>query len=164
VALFSQMGFHVIAATGKASDQEKRLRQLGAQEVISREKLSLGQRPLEKARFAGAVDNVGGTFLSQILPHIDLWGNVACVGLAESPKLTTTVMPFILRGVCLLGISSANTPYDLRRQIWQRLSDDWKPKDMGSFVEREIGLGSCLSVAEDMLDRKTTGRSLVKIK
>src|SRR6185503_13952397 len=96
--------------------------------------LKLGTHPLEQGRFGGVVDNVGGEFLSKVLAHVNLWGNVASIGMAQSAHLQTTVMPFILRGVSILGASSNNFTRELRHEIWKRLGGEWKPKQLESIV------------------------------
>ncbi|MCB0350073.1 MAG: YhdH/YhfP family quinone oxidoreductase [Bdellovibrionales bacterium] len=162
VSFFSQLGFEVHALTSKQK-LISHLKKIGANEVILTSQFELGNKPLESVRFGGAVDNLGGDTLSRILAHTQLWGNVACVGLAASHELHTTVMPLILRGVSLLGISSNNTNWDLRIKIWQRLSSDLKPKDLDSFISDTIGLNEIVSTAENMIAQKTYGRTIVKI-
>ena len=101
---------------------------------------------------------------TQVLAHTQLWGNVASIGLAESHELHTTVMPFILRGVSLLGASSNNCPQDWRRLIWNRLGGEWKPKQLDSIVTRTVGLEGAIAAANDLLARKVHGRILVEMK
>ncbi len=163
VAMLAKLGFEVIAVSGK-DDQKDRLRELGAPRVLRPEELELGQKPLESVRFGGAIDNVGGPLLEGILRHVNLWGNVASVGLAGGHNLQATVMPFILRGVSILGISSTNCPRPLREEIWKKLSGEWKPNSLDVFVKREIGLDAVTLAAEQMLDRQSTGRTLVRLK
>lgn len=162
VWLFSQKGYQVIAVSGKTAEHEW-LKQMGASDVVTPEKLKLGTRPLEQSRYQAAVDNVGGTLLAGLSRHIDLWGAIACVGLAESPELHATVMPLILRGVSLLGISSANCPMPLRQEVWKM----WSEMDLAALEKlmhiQEIGLEEIMPTAEAMLARKTTGRHIVKI-
>jgi NADPH2:quinone reductase len=161
VSFFTTAGFEVHAVTGKHA-LAPRLEQLGAKKVIFTSQLELGQRPLESIRYGGIVDNVGGKTLAGLMSHVQLWGNVACVGLAESAELHTTVMPMILRGVTLLGISSNNTPWALRQKIWDRLGGDLKPEKLESFVSQTVQLKDLLVTAHDMLTRKTHGRILVQ--
>ncbi len=163
VQLFAQKGYEVVAVSGK-HEAIKYLKDLGAKQVIPPSELALGPRPLEKARFGGAVDNVGGKLLAQMLAHVDLWGNVASIGLAESANLDTTVMPFILRGVSLLGASSNNTPMPLRHEIWQKLGAEWKPKFLEQIVARTIELKDLMQAFDDLLHRKVHGRILVQIR
>ncbi len=162
VRFFSQRNYDVIAVSGKP-EQHARLIELGAKQVVAPDSLELSDRPLDRVRFGGAIDNVGGKLLSGLIAHVQLWGNVACVGLAASPDLNATVMPMILRGVSLLGISSNNTSWDLRLKIWQRLGSDLKPQNMESFVSQEVGLQKIESASHDILSRKTTGRTLVNL-
>ena len=161
VNFLSRSGFKVIAVSGKP-ELKNYLLNLGAHEVFSPEQLGLGPKPLERIKFGGAIDNVGGETLAKILAHTQLWGNIACVGLVESHELKTTVMPFILRGVSLLGISSNNCPYSLRRQLWQDLAGRLKPPKLAKFKTEQIGLEQLVSTAHLMLARKTHGRVVVK--
>lgn len=163
VAMLAKLGFEVIAVSGKQEQKEKLL-ELGATRVMRPEELELGQRPLEAVRFGGAIDNVGGSLLEGILRHINLWGNVASVGLAGGHVFQATVMPFILRGVSILGVSSTNCPRPLREEIWQKLAGEWRPKSLDVFVSRELSLDAVQEAAEQMLDRQTTGRTLVRLK
>lgn len=163
LAILSHLGFETIALTGKKSTHEKYLKGIGATQVKTIEELQLGSKPLEKALFGGAIDNLGGKTLSQILPHIQLWGNVCSIGLASGYELSATVMPFILRGVSLLGISSNNCPLPLRQEIWKKLSKEWKTEHFEKIPVEEIGLQDILPQARKMLERKTSGRIVVKI-
>lgn len=162
ITFFSKMGFEVHALTSKR-ELVSRLKEIGAKEVIFTSQLTLGDRPLETVRYGGAVDSLGGTTLSKILAHVQLWGNVASVGLADTFQLQSTVMPFILRGVSLIGISSNNTPLALRQKIWQRLANDLKPANLESYVNETVGLNDVLNVAQRMLSRQTYGRTLVDL-
>ncbi|MCB0389963.1 MAG: YhdH/YhfP family quinone oxidoreductase [Bdellovibrionales bacterium] len=161
VQILSKKGYEVVAVSSKDSSVEK-LKKYGAKEVVKPENLNLGHRPLEKARWAGAIDNVGGELLSGIARHIDLWGNISCVGLADSPVLNTTVMPLILRGVSFLGASSANCPHSLRDEIWQDLGADWKPSYLNDIINSELSLDDITNYSEELLSRKKSGRALVK--
>lgn len=163
ITLLSKLGFEVIAVSGK-EEGHARLKALGAHKVMSPEQLSLGSRPLEDVRFGGAIDNVGGTLLEGILRHTQLWGNIASVGLAAGSDFSATVMPFILRGVSLLGISSNNCPMPLRRQIWGKLASEWRPPELERFVSGELRLEDLNEASQAMLARKTSGRHLVRLK
>lgn len=163
VQLFAQKGYEVIAASGK-HESISYLLKLGAKEVIPPAELALGTRPLEKARFGGAVDNVGGKLLAQILAHVNLWGNVASIGMAENPAFEATVMPFILRGVSLLGASSNNAPMELRHEIWNKLATSWKPRYLEDALTRVVGLKDLMQAFDDLLHRKIQGRILVEIR
>lgn len=163
VQILAQRGYEVVAVSGK-HEAIKYLKDLGASQVIAPAELGLGHRPLENARFGGAIDNVGGKLLSQVLAHVNLWGNVACIGLAESANLDTTVMPFILRGVSLLGASSNNTPMSLRHELWKKLGQEWKPKSLDKILARTVELNDLMQAFDDLLHRKVHGRILVQIR
>lgn len=163
VQLFAHAGYDVVAVSGK-HEAVRYLSELGAKKVIAPDQLGFGKRPLETVQYGGAVDNVGGSLLSQILAHIQLWGNVAAIGLAESAELNTTVMPFILRGVSLLGISSNNTPMETRLELWRRLAGPWKPANLEKTLARTIGLKDLMTAFDDLLHRRVQGRILVEIR
>lgn len=160
VRLLAARGYQVVAVSGRP-EHHAWLRSLGASDVRTIEQLELGDRPLDKARFGGAIDNVGGPLLAQLVAHTAEWGNVASVGLAGGGEFSTTVYPFILRGVSLLGASSANSPMPLRREIWRRLGDDLHVNDLERFVTKEIGLDEVVPTAVDLLERRLVGRTLV---
>ncbi|HEX8012588.1 MAG TPA: YhdH/YhfP family quinone oxidoreductase [Casimicrobiaceae bacterium] len=127
IEILSRIGYHVVAITGK-EEASGYLRGLGAKEVRTRQSIDLANiRPLDKAIFAGAVDNLGGDMLAWLLSTMKIGGTVASVGLAASAKLNTSVMPFILRGVAMLGADSANCPMELRQKIWNKLAVEWRP-------------------------------------
>lgn len=163
LALLHHLGFEVIAMTGKKESHHQLLTSLGANQVCRLEELKMGTRPLEKGFFGGAVDNVGGQTLSQILAHTKLWGNVASIGLASGHEFKSTVMPFILRGVSLLGVSSNNCPTPLRHELWRKLSSEWNAKTFNQIPTQEISLDEVLNRSEEMLQRKTIGRTIVKL-
>jgi acrylyl-CoA reductase (NADPH) len=163
VSMLAGLGYEVIAVSGK-KDKVDYLKELGASKVSSLEELSLDSGPLCKARFGGAIDNIGGDALASLMAHTNLWGNIACVGLAASHKLDATVMPMILRGVSLLGISSNNTPDQRRRKIWQRLATDLKPKNLDLIHSHTISLEEVKKYSEKVLNRQTSGRILVDLK
>lgn len=160
VNILSNLGYEVIALSGRR-EFDAYLTSLGATKVCSAEDLELGNKPLEKAIIGGVIDNVGGRQLSQLLAHVDLWGNVASIGLADSPKLDTTVLPLILRGVSLLGVSSTNCPMPLRRSIWKRMGEDLKADKLDLIISEEVALKDVSPVFNDLLDRKKHGRILV---
>jgi len=167
VDLFSRAGFEVHAISGKP-EHGNFLKALGAREVLDRHELALGDhalghKPLEQARFGGAVDNAGGTLLAQLLASTVPYGNVASIGLAADAKLDTTVMPFIIRGVSLLGIASAGTARDIREAIWQHLASDWKPAHLDRVCTREVALDELPDVFDAMLAGQSFGRTLVRI-
>ena len=160
--LFSSLGYEVWAMTGK-SDKHGFLKSLGAGRVVSFEDLSLEKRSLAKKLFGGVIDNLGGEVLERVLPYVVPWGNVASVGLALSPSFSTTVMPFILRGVSLLGASSNNCSMSDRKTVWQNLGEKWRLKNLERIVSEEVELEGLNEVFQRMLDRKTWGRILVHI-
>lgn len=162
VDLFSNAGYRVVAVSGKASAADY-LRALGAVQVVTPEELELGSRPLDKARFAGVVDTVGGELLAGLIPHVHEFGNVAAIGLAGGIKLETTVMPFILRGVSLIGVSTPNCPRELRLESWRRLAADLRPSDPEGIVATEVGLDGLREASEALLRRQVRGRTLVSI-
>ncbi|HEV8443576.1 MAG TPA: oxidoreductase [Steroidobacteraceae bacterium] len=162
IDMLAGRGYEVIAVTGKR-DAADYLRALGAYQVVSREQLALGSRPLEAARFAGAIDNVGGEMLAGLTRHMDFWGNIACIGLAGGAELKTTVMPFILRGVNLLGINSSATPRPERLEVWQRIATDLSPKHLDRIVTRTIPLVELPGAFQAHLDAKVVGRTVVRI-
>lgn len=161
IDVFTRAGFEVHAITGKPEHFDF-LRELGAKQCISRQGLYWGQRPLETARWAGAVDNVGGDTLSGLTRVIHPYGSIACCGLAGGTELHTTVMPMIIRGVSLLGIASAGTPYPLRRQVWDRLAQDWKPAHLEKIATQEATLDELPPVFARMLAGGSLGRTLVR--
>ena len=162
IDLLTRAGYEVHAITGKTSHFEW-LEKLGARQCISRHDLHWGQNPLEKTRWAGCIDNVGGDMLAGISRVIDLWGNIASCGMAGGIGLNTTVFPFILRGVSLLGISSNNTPMDVRRQLWDRLANEWRPRHLDEICKEEVSLDGMEPVFKRMMAGESLGRTVVKI-
>src|SRR6185437_14043458 len=139
IDMLAGRGYQVVAVSGKASSAEY-LKALGATNVLLRQEIDYGTRPLETVRFAGAIDNVGGEILTWLTRTVDFWGNIASIGLAGGAELKTTVMPFILRGVNLLGINSSATPRELRLEVWERIATDLAPRHLGTIVTREVDL------------------------
>ena len=162
INLLTRAGYEVHAISGKL-DEFDFLESLGARQCISRHDLHWGQNPLEKSTWAGCIDSVGGDMLAGITRVIHLWGNIACCGMAGGHGLNTTVFPMILRGVSLLGISSANCPYDIRRTLWDRLANEWKPSMLNEILNREVGLDQLDEVFAMMLAGNSRGRTLVRI-
>ena len=160
VDMLTQLGFEAIAVSGRREFDDY-LESLGAAKVCSAEQLELGSRPLEKGKFGGVIDNVGGNLLSQLIAHTNLWGNIASIGLADNHKLDTTVFPMILRGVSILGVSSTNCPMPLRRAIWQRMGAELKPKHLSRIMTEEVALKDVSAVFNDLLDRKKHGRIVI---
>lgn len=161
VDIFSRAGFEVHAISGKA-DQADYLHGLGASQVLPREALATG-KPMESARFGGGLDNAGGPMLASLLAQTVPYGSVVSAGLAASPALDMTVMPFIIRGVSLLGVSSAAAPRALREQVWEKLAGDWKPRHLDAICTREVGLDGLADVFEAMLAGGALGRTVVRI-
>ncbi|MCU7796239.1 MAG: oxidoreductase [Candidatus Thiodiazotropha sp. (ex Myrtea spinifera)] len=161
VNIFDGEGYEVTAVTGK-TEQHAYLEHLGAQEVLHRDKIKPGRHALERGHWGGAVDNVGGEMLSGITRTVRPWGNIASIGLAGGHELNTTVMPFILRGVSLLGINSSGCPYEIRHEIWQRLATDLKPRHLDDIVTRTISLDELPEVFDELLSGQIFGRTLVK--
>jgi putative YhdH/YhfP family quinone oxidoreductase len=162
VALLARLGYRAVAVTGKA-EAESWLRELGAAEVIGRDEVRDDSgRPLLKTRWAGAVDTCGGDMLEGVLKTLHYGGAVACCGLVASPELHTTVMPFILRGVSLLGVDSQNTPMEQRQGVWDRLADDWRPQRLES-VGHEITLEGVDEAIAQLLAGGVRGRYVVNM-
>lgn len=162
VDMLSSKGYEVHALTGKSSEQDY-LKRLGAHKVIDRNELKIGEKPLESARWAGAIDNLGGDFLAWITRSIKPWGNIASVGLASSSELRTTVMPFILRSVSILGINMS-VPRELKIELWNRLASDLKPRHLEEIVTREVSLLELPQAFDAFIAGEITGRTVVKIK
>ncbi|TDK22502.1 acryloyl-CoA reductase [Luteimonas aestuarii] len=161
VDIFSSAGYAVHAISGKP-DAAGYLKEIGAAEVLGREALAT-TRPMDTARFGGGLDNVGGTMLASLLAQTKPYGNVASAGLAASHELPATVMPFIIRGVSLLGVASAGTARDLRDEVWRRLASDWKPRHLGRICTREASLAELPDVFGTLLAGGGFGRTLVTL-
>jgi putative YhdH/YhfP family quinone oxidoreductase len=161
VDIFSRAGFEVHAISGKP-EHAGYLKAIGASEVLGRDALATA-RPMETARFGGGLDNVGGPMLASLLAQTAPYGNVASAGLAASPALDATVMPFIIRGVSLLGIASAGTARDIREAVWQHLAGDWKPAHLDRICTREVTLEQLPDVFATMLAGGSLGRTLVRL-
>jgi acrylyl-CoA reductase (NADPH) len=162
IDMLSSRGYEVIAVTGKASSVEY-LRSLGASKILLREEIDLGKRPLERAQFAGAIDNVGGEMLTWLTRTVDNWGNIASIGLAGGAELHTTVMPFILRGINLLGINSSATLREPRLAIWQRIASDLKPQHLDTIVSEVIEFSALPQAFTAYLEGRVTGRTVVRV-
>ena len=163
VAILAGRGYDVHAATGKA-DEAGFLRELGAAEVLSREETSgESKRPMESERWAAAVDPVGGAALAYALRTLRYGGAVAASGLTGGTDLQTTVFPFILRAVSLLGVDSVNTPTDVRRRVWERLADDLRPPGLEDQITREITLDEVDPLLDDVLAGRARGRTVVRV-
>jgi acrylyl-CoA reductase (NADPH) len=160
-AVLSKLGYHVIASTGRMSEADY-LRGIGAAEVIDRNELAGPAKPLAKERWAGGVDSVGSTTLANLLSMTKYRGAIAACGLAAGMDLPSSVAPFILRGVCLLGIDSVMCPIELRKTAWSRLASDL---DRGKLAEitHEISLDQVIDAGAKILAGQVRGRIVVKI-
>ncbi|WP_424682358.1 YhdH/YhfP family quinone oxidoreductase [Frateuria sp. YIM B11624] len=162
IDIFSRAGYEVHAISGKA-DHFDFLRSLGASQCIDRHQLAFSGKPMDSARFAGALDNVGGPMLAGLLPLVVPYGNVAICGNAGGIAFDSTVMPFIIRGVSLLGIASAGTARNLRERVWQHLADDWKPRHLDRIATDEVTLDQLPAVFGRMLAGQSFGRTVVRV-
>ncbi len=162
VNMLSNLGYEVVASTGKP-EAAGFLRDLGAAELIDRAELTEAGRPLQAMRWAGAVDCVGGVTLANVLAQINYGGSVAACGLTGGGGLPTTVMPFILRNVNLLGIDAVMLPMDVRRAVWDRLATDLRPTDLDQ-IGTDVGLDDLDQVLTDILAGKARGRSVVAVR
>lgn len=160
-AVLSKLGYHVIASTGRASEADY-LKSLGAAEVIDRNELSAPAKPLAKERWAGGVDSVGSTTLANLLSMTKYGGAIAACGLAAGMDLPSSVAPFILRGVCLLGIDSVMCPIEPRKAAWQRLASDLDRSKLSEIIT-EIPLAEVPEWGAKILAGQVRGRIVVKI-
>lgn len=161
IAILSKLGYQVIASTGRTSE-EAYLKRLGAAEIIDRAELSGPAKPLAKERWAGGIDSVGSTTLANLLSMTKYGGAVAACGLAGGMDLPTSVAPFILRGVCLLGIDSVMCPVKRREVAWQRLASDLDRAKL-SEITHEISMDQVFELAPKILAGQVRGRVVVKI-
>ncbi|WP_407351740.1 YhdH/YhfP family quinone oxidoreductase [Luteimonas sp. R10] len=159
VDIFSSAGYRVHAISGKP-EHSGYLRSIGADAVLGRDALATA-RPMDSVRFGGGLDNVGGPMLASLLAQTAPYGNVASAGLAASHDLPATVMPFIIRGVSLLGVASAGTARGIRDEVWRRLASDWKPRHLDRICTREASLEQLPDVFARMLAGGSRGRTLV---
>lgn len=160
-AVLSKLGYHVIASTGRAAEADY-LKEIGATEVIDRNELSVAAKPLAKERWAGGVDSVGSTTLANLLSMTKYGGAIAACGLAAGMDLPSSVAPFILRGVCLLGIDSVMCPIEPRKAAWQRLASDLDRTKL-SEITQEIALDQVPEWGAKILAGQVRGRVVVKI-
>jgi acrylyl-CoA reductase (NADPH) len=162
LAILAKRGYDVVASTGKSSEHDY-LHKLGAKEVVSREEVYNGKaKALDKQLWAGAVDPVGGESLAAILSKIQYNGSVAVSGLTGGGNVPTTVFPFILRGINLLGIDSVYCPMEVRRPLWERMATDFKPEGLES-ISKEISLEELPQTLPIILQGQAKGRFIVKI-
>ncbi|MDA1028323.1 MAG: oxidoreductase [Bacteroidetes bacterium] len=162
VLALADLGYHVVASTGKASS-EKYLRELGASAIVDRSELSLGAKvALDSAKWAGCIDSVGASTLEAVISQTSRHGTIAACGLAGGSDLKTTVFPFILRGVRLIGIDSNTCPQETRLLAWNRLSELTSKRDLNQ-ISTEIALEDVPTAAEELLEGKITGRIVVRV-
>jgi acrylyl-CoA reductase (NADPH) len=161
IAVLSRLGYHVIASTGRMSEAPY-LKALGAAEVIDRNELSGPAKPLARERWAGGIDSVGSTTLANLLSMTKYGGAIAACGLAAGMDLPSSVAPFILRGVCLLGIDSVMCPIEQRKTAWSRLASDLDPAKLAE-ITHEIGLDGVIDAGAKILAGQVRGRIVVKI-
>ncbi|RMF96050.1 MAG: acryloyl-CoA reductase [Gammaproteobacteria bacterium] len=164
INMLARLGFEAVAVTGKATQAADYLQELGAREILDLKQVDFGSRPLEKAQWGGAIDNLGGEPLAWLTRTLKPHGNIASIGLAASHELHTTVMPFILRGINLLGIDSNNVPLAKRERLWQRLATDLRPPALDRIACREIGLAELPGHFQAHIDGRITGRTLVRLR
>lgn len=162
VSMLSKLGYHVVASTGKAAEHDY-LHRLGAKEILSREEVTDTSRPLQKERWAGAVDPVGGKTLAYLLSTTKYGGSVAVSGLTGGAEFAGTVFPFILRGVNLLGIDSVYCPMEVRSKLWDRLASDLKPANLLESIGNEIALEELPSAVSAILKGEVRGRTIVRL-
>lgn len=161
IDIYSRAGFEVHAISGK-TDHFDFLRQLGAAQCLDRHELAFSGKPMDSARFGGVLDNVGGAMLAGLLPQVAPYGNVALCGNAGGIAFESTVMPFIIRGVNLLGVASAGTARDQRERVWEHLAGTWKPLHLERIATREVTLEELPGVFPAMLAGDSFGRTVVR--
>lgn len=163
VSILAKRGYHVVASTGKESEHEY-LKSIGAAEIVTRKDVTPESIPaLGKQRWAGAVDPVGGDTLASILSTIQYGGSVAVSGLTGGTAVATTVFPFILRGVNLLGIDSVYCPMETRKELWKRMASDLKPNALLNYIGNEITLDELPATLASILKAEVRGRTIVKL-
>jgi len=162
VDMLSGAGYSVTAMTSK-TDAADYLRSIGATDIVNLREMELGNRPLEKATWAGAIDNLGGDVLGWLTRTTKPYGNIAAIGLAAGFALNTTVMPFILRGVSLLGINSVGVPLDERGVVWQRIAGDLAPRRLDQIATREVPLDDIKGEFQRYIDGAVVGRTIIRL-
>ncbi|MFO7763015.1 MAG: YhdH/YhfP family quinone oxidoreductase [Wenzhouxiangellaceae bacterium] len=162
IDILTRAGYEAHAISGKV-EQFDWLRELGARQCVSRNELYWSEKPLDSAHWAGAIDNVGGDMLSGLTRVIKPWGSIAACGMAGGIGVKTTVMPFIIRGIGLLGINSAGCPYPIRKELWTRLAGDWKPAHLDRIENTEAPLDGLSGYFENALEGGSLGRVLVRV-
>ena len=162
IDLLSRLGYEVCAVSRK-SDEDDNLRALGASRIIDANTIDLAQPPLGKAQWGGAIDSVGGDLLAWLISTTCPWGNVVAVGMAGGIELHTTVMPFILRGVSLIGVTSSGCSVTLRQVLWERLADDLMPAHLDRIVTQTATLDDLPQIFDTVLAGTSTGRAVIRI-
>ena len=162
IDMLDARGYEVVAVTGKGTE-DAYLKSIGARRILLRDQVDLGKRPMEKGQWAGAIDNLGGDYLTWLTRTMLYGGNIASIGLAASPALNTTVLPFILRAVCLLGINSVDTPRALRLAVWSRIGSDLLPRHLDTIGHRTVSLDELPGCFQAYVDGTVTGRTVVEI-
>jgi NADPH2:quinone reductase len=162
INMLAGRGYEVVAVSGKP-EADAYLRDIGAARILRRQEINLGTKPMEAAQWAGAIDNVGGEQLTWLTRTVDYGGNIASIGLAGGYELHTTVMPFILRGVNLLGINSVATPRGVRLDVWHRIATDLRPSALDRIASRTVGFDELPQQFDDYIKGHVTGRTIVRI-
>jgi alcohol dehydrogenase len=163
IDMLAGLGYHVVALTGKPQEEDY-LRSLGAAEMRLRDTIDPATtRPLDAGLWAGAVDNVGGDILAWVLSTMKQAGTVASIGNAQSIKLNTTVFPFILRGVSLLGVDSGYMGEPTRSKVWARLASDLKPRHLAAMT-RTVPFAELPGVFHDFIEGRVKGRTVIAVK
>ena len=163
IAMLKEKGYQIHAVTGKIGESDY-LRSLGADHVTDIKGLNLGSGPLASARFGGAIDCIGGSVLAGILRHVTHWGTVISVGLAGGSQLETSIMPLILRGVGLLGVSASNCSAELRHFLWAKMTKELSKGVLDTILSGVISLEDVSKYSHKMLDRQTKGRFVIQLK
>ena len=164
INMLAGRGYEVAAVSGKP-EADAYLRELGAAKILRRQSLDLGTKPMEAVQWAGAIDNVGGEMLTWLTRTVDFWGSIASIGLAGGHELHTTVMPFILRGVNLLGINSSATRRDMRLVVWDRIATDLRPTKLDQICDKARELSTNCPISSMItLKGRVIGRAVVRIK
>jgi len=164
IDLLAARGYEVVALTGSPESAREYLTQLGAADVVDRNAIVPDRKPLHRAHWAGVIDNAGGALLGELLKAVRPRGCVASIGLAGGAELSTTVMPFILRGVSLLGINAVDLSAAERAELWRRLATDLQPRHPGLIAAREIDFDALPGALEGAFDGSTFGRVVVRIR
>ncbi len=163
ISMLKNHGYTVAASTGKETEHEY-LKELGATEILSRAEVAAeSPKPLERERWAGSVDSVGGSTLAYLARTTKIGGSIAACGLTGGSTFQTTVYPYILRGVSLLGIDSVNCPMPVRQQLWDRMGADLKPQNLAGIIAREVSLEELPEVTKIILNSGVRGRYIVKL-